>query len=434
MSRPGILVALIALASCGAGRHDARPDVVVIMLDTTRVDHLGPYAETARTPFLDRLAQDSVVFENAWTASTCTAPSIASVFTGLLPPRHGLESNILAQAGAKGEDETVREFLSSIELVALPLSVPTLTEHLSAVGYQTLGIGSNPNFCEALGFSRGFEHFSESPNRDAREMAAELRRLATQLETGRPTFTYLHFMDPHAPYKQRAPWCPHEATTECASLCRYRSEIAFLDAELESIFGEMGWLENEDTIVVLVTDHGEEFLDHGDIMHRFSVHQELSRAGLFLRAPGLDPRRTSAPAHHTDLLPTILALLDLPPPRMLDGIALDRAALEESDTQRPLLTCRLSPHDGRHLWGLTVGDWRLLEEQPSGVAELYDLARDPKEEHDLARQRPQVFSRMREQLELLRRGIEPVPFERVTVDLTDRLNDELSHLGYVGEE
>ena len=435
MLRPLFPWLALFVAACGTESSAHRPDVVVVMLDTTRADHLGPFTAAAPTPtpFLERLAELSVVFDNAWTASTATAPSTASVFTGLIPPRHGVESNILAQAGPKDEGETVREYLASVELVALPRSVRTLTEHLAAAGYQTVGIGANPNFCDALGFSRGFEHFSEDPSWDAPALSAELRRLSGELDPKRPTFTYLHFMDPHAPYGRRAPWCPHEGEALCAESCRYRSEVSFLDAELGRLFDDMGWL--EDAIVVVVTDHGEEFGDHGGVMHRYSVHQELARAGLMLRAPGLEPQRTALPAHHTDLLPTILDLLALPAARIVDGRSLVSLLAEsEGRSERPLLTCRVDPMGERELWGLTFGSWRLLEDLPSGTRKLYDLESDPKELRDLSGTRPEVLADLLARLERLRTELLPLEREHVTVDLTDRLEKELRHLGYVGDE
>src|SRR5690606_25399784 len=122
----------------------------------------------------------------------------------------------------------------------------------------------------------------------------------------------------------------------------------YLDAQLEVLFAEAGWLERDDTIVVLVTDHGEEFLEHGNVMHRFSVHQELARAGLFVRAPGIAPSHSAMPAHHTDLLPTLLALLDLPLTEDVDGVALFST---EIANERALLTVRLDAGTGRMLWG-----------------------------------------------------------------------------------
>lgn len=419
------------LAACGPESPAAwRPDVVVIMLDTTRADHLGPFTDEdpTPTPFLDRLAERSIVFENAWTAGTSTAPSTASVFTGLVPPRHGVEGNLLAQTREKGADESFRSYISSLELVALPDSVPTLTEHLANAGYQTVAVGANPNFCRALGFSRGFDRFSEHEDRDADAVITELRRLSQGLLPDRPTFTYLHFMDPHSPYQRHRPWCAHEVRKECSPICRYRSEISYLDSKLGELFGEMGWL--TDTIVVVVTDHGEEFGEHGQIMHRYSVHQELARAGLLITVPGVEPRRTTLAAHHTDILPTLLDVLDLDEPPTVDGIALLKVLEADPDLDRPLLTCRVGKRGEKSLWGLTKGSWRLLQDEPSGVAKLYDIEHDPLEQHDLAARRPELLAKLQEHLKRIRSALRPVPRKRVTVDLSELLREQLVQLGY----
>jgi arylsulfatase A-like enzyme len=196
------------------------------------------------------------------------------------------------------------------------------------------------------------------------------------------------------------------------------------------VFEERNWL--EDTIVVVVTDHGEEFGDHGDIMHRYSVHQELARAGLLIRVPGFEPRRTAIPAHHTDLLPTLLEVLDLRQPETVDGIALLSTIDAAPFSERPLLTCRTGKD--KTLWGLTVGKWRLLQDEPSGTVELYDVERDPQERIDLAVERPEVLADLQQRLALMRSELQPVPREHVTVDLNGLLNSELARLGYAGDE
>lgn len=436
MLRSSLLASSLLLIACGPAPPRESPDVVILMLDTTRADHLGPFTKNGKcqTPFLDRLAEECLVFDNAWTASTCTAPSIATMFTGLHPTRHGVEVNLLAQVGKKQEGVKVVDFLASVDLVALPRSVSTLTEHLQGAGYQTVGVGSNPNFCEALGFSRGFDHFSEHPHRDATALRDELRGIRAKLDESRPTFTYLHFMDPHAPYESRAPWCEHAGEDDCSPRCRYRSEVSFLDSELERLFEESGWMEQEDLVLILVTDHGEEFLDHGQIMHRFSVYSELSKAALMIRGPGVEAGRTQTPAHHVDLLPTILSMLDLAPPREMDGVSLQEDKAGASEAERPLLTSRRDGTSERRLWALTLGSWRLLQELPDGKAELYNWREDPRERRDLAKQERAKFEEMRDLLETFRTSLRPVPFEQVSVDLTERLNKELSHLGYVSED
>ena len=430
--RPCLL--LLCLTACSSEPEDLPPDIVMIMMDTTRADQLEPFAahKGASTPFLNRLAVESLVFRNAWTASTHTCPSTASVFTGLLPPRHGVEQNLLAMAKEPmKEGQAIEEFVSEVELIGLPSAVPTITQHLSKAGYQTLGIGSNINFCAALGFSRGFDLFSEHVNRDAVEMETELYRLSKELRKDRPTFTYLHFMDAHSPYGQRKPWCPHEKKSkECSPLCRYRSEISFLDQKLGEIFEHMGWLEN--TIVIVVTDHGEEFHEHGDIMHRFSVHTELSRAGLMIKVPGVEPRMVSVPAHHTDLLPTILDIAGLPAAETTDGIALLPSLDKLESFDRALLTCRVRGDGEEHLWGLTWRQWRLLVSTPSGKEELFDFASDPDEQKDLILERPDIAAQLRTRLAEARASLIPIPRETVAVELSQEASQELLRLGYAG--
>ncbi len=436
MKHPIATFVTILLASCGGEPAlEAAPpwDVVVVMLDTTRADHLGPFQlrDQGPTPFLSRLAKDAIVFQNAWTAATVTAPSTASVLTGLVPPRHGLEYNLMAQHGAVPEGQTMRDYLTSVDMVALPRGAQTLAELLSAAGYQTLGIGANPNFCDEFGFDRGFDVFSESDTRDAEAMAKELETCLRGMDPNAPTFTYLHFMDPHSPYRRHTEYCSHPPDERCTRHCRYRSEIAYLDAWLERIFSAQGYADN--CLVVVVTDHGEEFHDHGDILHRNSVHQELARCGLMIRVPGQGGRRTRIPAHHTDVVPTILDALDLPRPQGLDGISL-LEALQDSDggqtNIRPLLTVRASGKG--ELRALTAGTWRLIADSSGSPSRLYDLEADPTEQHDLAAQEPERLRSLEEELANLRESLIPLDFEHVSVDMTQAMNEKLQALGYGG--
>jgi len=426
-----VLIAF-ALASCGGG-PEYRPDIVVVLLDTTRADHLGPYSrkDTDLTPFLSSLAEKCVVFDNAWTASTCTAPSTASIVTGLLPPHHGVESNLWIQASANWEGRPKKGDLQHLDMVALPSSIETLPEHMSKAGYQTVCVGSNMNVCEEIGFTRGVDHFSVAQDRDAEVIAEEVKRITKELDPDRPSFYFLHYMDPHAPYGQRRPWCEHTEKSACNPRCRYASEIAYMDAQIEQLFTEMGW--PEDTIVVVVSDHGEEFRDHGGIMHRYTVYQELSRSALMMHVPGVEPQRSSVPAHHVDILPTIIEILDLDVPPARDGIALLPALEDETAWKRPVVTYRLQRGSEKQLWGMAFENWRLIEEVPTGKLELYDLSSDPRERHDLSAEMPAVVERGRAELARIRAGLVPIPRENVTVDLTDHLTEELIKLGYAGD-
>jgi len=422
---------LLTLSTCSAEQAAPPPDVVILMLDTARADHLGPFNERSPvpTPFLDALAERSLVFENAWAASTHTSPSTASIFTGLVTLRHGVQTNNYP----------------NLPLVALPKSVTTLAEHLSLAGYQTLGVGSNPNINEERGFHRGFDTYSANNYLHAGELAEKLYELQVDFDPDRPMYTFMHFMDAHIPYNSRQPWCRHgrEASKEeCPTRCRYRSEIAFLDSQLEKLFDRMGW--HEDTIVVVVTDHGEEFGDHGDIMHRYSVHTELARAGLLILIPGVEPVRSDVPAHHIDILPTILRALDLPSPEILDGSPLQPFLAREQEArnagrrssrvsdQRPLLTHR--SQGDKALFGLTIGPWRLIEEFPNGRVELYHIGEDPREERDLATRRPDMLEKLRARLQGYITALDPIEVEEVSIDFDDEQIEELRRLGYLGDD
>ncbi len=429
-------LSLSAAACGGGGEPPTRPDVLLIALDTTRADRLGPFADNgqaAATPFLDELAAHSVVFENAWTASTWTGPSHATIFTGLIPPRHGLIQNLWAQVGTGRGEQKLLDYMAEVELVAMPQSVRTIPEHLSAAGYQTVGVATNPNICEDFGFTRGFDEFQLESDIDAAVAVDKLIDMARGLESTRPSFYFLHLNDPHAPYQRRAEWCPHAGDPEqCNVNCKYRSEISYLDAQLRRAYEALGL--GDDTVVILVNDHGEEFGDHGDIGHRYSVHRELARAALLVKAPGVEPRRSKLAAHHMDVLPTLLQILDLAPPETRDGIALLPALDDKEQRLRPLITHREGGKQGRELWGLTLGKWRLMEELPDGMVELYDIEADPFELNDLAQARPGELAKLRERFAELRAAIEPLPRERVHVDMTDQLTEDLIKLGYAGDD
>jgi arylsulfatase A-like enzyme len=422
----------------------SRPDVVMVTLDTTRADWLGPFAGVQRskrgvasTPFMDELAAESVVFENAWTGSTWTGPSMATIFTGLTPPRHGLQANLWVQVGTGRGDRTgdeLEEFMADVDLVALPRSVRTVPEHLHAAGYQTIGVATNPNLCDKLGFTRGFDTLRQQSDCSADEAVDQLMELAQELDETRPRFFFLHLNDPHVPYENRAPWCPHAESTDegCSGMCRYESELSFLDSQLRRLFTELDL--DEDAIVVLASDHGEEFRDHGDTGHRYSVHQELSRAVLMVKSLGVTPQRSALPAHHIDVLPTLLQLLNLSPPEERDGIALIPALDDDSQRGRGLITHRIGGRDGRVLWALTLGKWRLFEELPDGVLELYDTEADPFEMLNLANEQPELVAELREQLARIRTDATPLPREHVRVDMTEELAEQLIRLGYVGDQ
>lgn len=431
------------LSCCAETPRDTPPDVVLIVMDTTRQDRIAPFNDSLDgSPFFDRLAAGAVIYDNAWTASSWTAPSSATIHTGLHPKRHGVLECLWAQAAAGPKDGDIQEILAQVDLVAMPDSIQTLGEHLQSAGYRGIGVAANPNICKELGFSRGFESFTHENDTSCERLIAQFQKAKSEGDPTQPVFAFFHLNDPHAPYQRHESHCTHTNTgpesgagPECTTQCWYQSEIEFVGAQLEQLFDEMDWWKS--AIIVLVSDHGEEFGDHGQNGHKFTLRPELCRTPLMISAPGLPPSRALTPAHQVDILPTILGLLGLPQPAALDGMDLLAVTNPAERADRPILSHRsesLGAKGPKELWSLLIGDWRLTEELPAGTLELYDLASDPNEHRDLAALHTERVASMYEHLAQLKTSLTPLPRNQVQVDLTYRLNMELRRLGYAGSD
>ncbi len=423
-AEPGIAWGPVALYGRAAVRRGDRPNVLLIVVDTLRADHLGAYGYGPDTsPNLDRLlAGRGTVFEDATSQAPWTLPSVISYLTGRFPGE-------LARARS-GE-------------MGVPDGVPTLAERLAAAGYRTGAYVANPTVSAAGGFARGFETFWVPP-----AVVASLSLHADEVErrarpwldahAAEPFFLYLHFLDPHDPYAspdtggRRSPFYPaykgkitgdmvhgvalgqvelSDPQRDRAQLrALYDSEIAYVDRKIGELLEAIDPEVLSRTLVVLTADHGEELYDHGGWKHGQTLYQEQIHVPLMVRWDGrvAAGRRVSGAVRLLDLVPTVLDAAGLPAPDELDGVDLlptlrgmetlpRRAALSEGLSWGPLRAAAVlddwklvlfnrqapfTPHDALQeaLWPL---DFRRLER-----IELYDLATDPAERHNLAAERP----------------------------------------------
>lgn len=395
------LAGLLVLAGCGAEQPPEPPpnpladhlpvepgyNVVVISFDALRADALGTYGYHRPTsPRIDEFAAQSLVFEQASVAGQATPTSFASAFTGELPFRVFRGWNLE--------------------------HVPTLAAAFRDAGYATAGIMNNVQVMPERGFDQGFEHYEvlEEP-RDRRVV----ERVAGWLDDGpeRPFFLWAHFITPHTPYTYRdfaeAFYDPgYEGPLERSSGEKLKPEDTPTEADrkqlrdlydgevlfADRLFGEMedllkahdAW---DDTIVVLTSDHGEEFLDHGGYGHH-TLHREVLRVPLIIRHPGAGaPGRTDMRYLSTDLFPTLASLVDVPYPDYIDGVSLVRSPW----AGRPLVYVAMTGKTYRAL-AVRVRDDKLIVEcsRPGGAkpVNLYDLAEDPAEQRDLIDQRPET--------------------------------------------
>lgn len=388
-----------AAASRPAGA--AGPNVVLYMIDTLRADHLGVYGyRRPISPEIDAFAAQATVFARAWSQSGWTKSSVASMLTGLPPLAHGVLER----------------------MDALPDALRTLPEMLHEAGYETLGVSTNPAISAEAGFARGFDRFVQLFDpaalpfvaRPAEDVNQELFRWLDARDRGRPFFAYLHAMDVHEPYQPPAEDRRRFAAQADAALCRpgpqdvaaalatrpgltrsglgsnfealYDAQIAHADRQFGLLLRRLRELGLYDrTLIVLVADHGEEFLDHGNFAHGHSLYQEILHVPLVVRWPEgrYAGRRVESPAQHLDLLPTILAATGTGSPPASPGLDLRLLAAADTPVEREV-SSDLSLA-GTRIASLVAGGMHLLvRERPDSAAELYDLDRDPHELRNLA--------------------------------------------------
>jgi arylsulfatase A-like enzyme/predicted Zn-dependent protease len=419
-----VAAALFAAGACRwtASRTPSHPNLLLITIDTLRADHVGAYGATAgATPALDALAAAGVRFDQVQTAVPLTAPSHATILTGQYPPVHGVRGNVVFTLGSK---------------------YPTLATLLKKQDYQTAAfVGAYP-VAAAFGFNQGFDTFNEdfhetSPGEPGAERRASevadsaLRWLESAAGTGasarrHPFFAWLHFYDPHAPYSPPAPYGDRFAGHP------YDGEIAYTDAQVGRVFD---WLRSSghdtDTVVVLLADHGEGLGDHHELMHAVLVYQSTMRIPLIVSGPGVPRGVVVQPRAATiDVLPTVMGLL---------GFSVDPTLLGRD--LRPLMAARgvsADPLYGESLFGRlnchwaslrswVKDDWKLIVgSQP----ELYNLAQDPQENHDLAAAEPARVTRMTEELQRALQRIAPEGDRAQPNPATPEQEERLRSLGY----
>jgi len=428
--RPVFLLTALCIAAGGCGSDTPeRPNVIVIVMDTTRGDRTSLDGHgIGTTPFLDVLGRESTVYTDAWSPTCWTGPAHATLFTGLRPEHHG--------------------FLAGVRLY-LDENAETLAEVLSRVGYEAACLSCNPAVAPAFGLVQGFrtyERFEEilgapaTPSARASSRALEIIRRCRS--RSRPCFVFLNHWQPHLLYDPPPGFArrflPADVSPEEIAWGRARSpnnievfaegyqrptprqrailaglyaaEIAALDDELErfvSALREEGGL--DDTILVITSDHGENLGDHGLSGHFMSLHQSVRRIPLLIRYPGARPRgeRVTAVARLEDVYPTILALCGVPVPLDLDGLTLIDP--ERGRLSRASLGGAISPELERDFpefarsgrWrpmrAVYDGRYHLIQRQ-DGHEEFYDLEEDPSETRDLAPFMSDVLLRLRRQL------------------------------------
>jgi len=370
LSRLLLLISLALLAGC------SRPplNVLLVTLDTTRADHIGCYGfSLARTPRLDGLAREGVRCADAISAAPITLPSHASILTGLFPPAHGVRDN---GSYALGDDAV------------------TLAERLKRAGYRTEAIVSALVLNRRYNLGQGFDGYdddlwsedeaklfmirSRPGERTAERAAAWLDGWSKEKTAAKrsPFFLWMHLFDAHQPY--RAP-----GSERALSPSPYDAEIAVLDRSVGRVLDELKKLGAlDDTLVIVTADHGESLEEHGEKTHGVFIYDATVHVPLLLRCPRLLPsgKVYTGPVRSVDLVPTILAALELPGGKETQGADLLPALRGDVPAPRlPQYSESLLSEVGfgmAPLYGVRLGGFKWIRAPKS---EVYDLTRDPRE-------------------------------------------------------
>ncbi len=435
-----LLIAFLA-AACAA---PPRPNVVIIVIDTLRADRLGSYGNRrGLTPFLDGIAAESLLFERAYSTSSWTCPAVASLFTSRYPSQH----RVVTFDSVLAEQER------------------TLAERLGDLGYRTAGFSANFRLMAKLGYAQGFDHwqsyFAPATKPRASLLAPDVLRWVEEQDPAAPAFLYLHYMEPHSPYrpprefrrKFALPIDRHRLSPRLNQLLMsfqweeldesrvdrlralYDAEVASLDAEIASLFAELERRKFLDGAIVVVTsDHGEEFREHDLLLHGITLFEESVRVPLFIRLPERAGRRVVQPVSLLDVMPTLLELLGAEADPDFEGRSLADAGRRDLPMRKlrlELLPSGVPEETRTHSGGWLDLPHKLLVEWDDRQYVAYDLASDPAEQQPLGAEHADAIDALRTAydangVELLERS----NADAETVPLDEETREKLRAIGY----
>lgn len=425
-----LLAVLVAIAlSFRWYKTSQKKNIIVLMVDTLRADHLSSYGyQRSTSPAIDRLGADGLRCTRAYAAAPWTAPGVASILSGLYPSVHTVQPpKRLSEAKRIGH--------------RVPDEVKLIGEYLSSEGFQTAGVSSNPWISKEFNFSKGFDRFVYEKHVNAQRVVTlakeEIENFGQKPSV--PFLLYVHFFDPHAPYKPPADFqnpftdfIQGDLYSEKMQqqINNYDAEIAYTDLQIADFVSFLkGRGLYDDSIIVFVADHGEAFNEHGEVEHGFHVHVEEVAIPLIVKAPGLTGTIEAA-VSQIDIVPTLLEAVGIARPDNLQGISLyDQKAINQrsgvfSETYRVYRERALSTGEGTRLLTSVDSDSDTTM-KPSG---LFDTREDP---HEL---RPMQNSELQNELMGYLKSIVKKNAPRVKAqeqEISDDTMKQLETLGYI---
>ncbi|MFO8009056.1 MAG: sulfatase [Candidatus Brocadiia bacterium] len=453
---------------------DDHLSIVLVTVDSLRADALGCYGGDADTPNLERLAEESILFETAYATASDTTQSFPGILASNYPTTGGTCQNVGARV--------------------------TVAEALRAVDYRTGAFHSNPLLSRAKGYARGFETFYDSlaagedwseetpdgltarlkgaaarrfprlfgvarrlfrrarrrfvPVEQPHEPADQISQRALRWLQGaeRPLLLWVHYMDPHWPYATRLPGMSEQEQRRAYRLsdtalknperltsCDIERLRGYYRAELEHLDAGVGLLLDglpDGCAVALTADHGQGFAEHERCFHGDLLYEEFIRVPLILRIPGERAARRSGVHSLIDLAPTLCELAGVEPPEVYEGESLLSGAGGQAAFAETAYRSFVSERPRRA--AVRAGEWKLIRDLELGREELYHLADDPGETRSVRAERPEEMTRLSRALDAHLSRPRPEPGERpVAEPLQEKEKEELRRrlaaLGYVDE-
>ena len=420
--------------------------VIIISADALRSDHLGCYGYQRDTsPFIDQFSKESVLFENASSHAPWTLPSFATLFTSLYPSFH----------------KTTTRFSS------LSDSHIVLAELLREKNYLTAAFNKNGFLAARRGFAQGFDWYRSEATFDKSE-DERVQEISKWLDRHREkkTFLFVHFLEPHSPYtpppEYKRKFTNGEKTMDTTTdnlvlmnqngtvvreeeraymMDLYDAEISYLDSVFGKLIQKLKDLGIYDSSLILfMSDHGEEFQDHGKWMHTNSLYQELVHVPLILKFPktaGMKGKRISANVGLIDVMPTLLEYLKVQPRGLIQGKSLIPILLGKNHSERAVFLER----NDNQLFAVRHKSMKYILQGPSSSKEqpreeLYNLQMDPAEKRNITNMHPELLQFFRDVhgkfLESLAKYEKTSHGQKATtIELSAEEEEQLHALGYV---
>lgn len=430
---PFLALLIVLVTGCDRSVHEPAPNVLLISLDTLRADHLGSYGYHRDTsPFLDEFASSGVRFESAFVNTHSTAPSHATLLSSRYQETHGVHLDLFAMARHENDPS----------MLHFPPDLPMVQELMAGAGYRTCAITGGGYVSAEMGFQRGFDHYDDT-SRDVRSGAAKLLEWLRNNPGEAPKFVFFHTYQVHGPYLSPPEYqemfgpagAPPEAGPDPVQTVRrtiaenilhadrispgmleylrnrYDRSLRYTDDTLRDLFAELrttGFLDN--ALVVIISDHGEEFGEHGRLQHTDTLFEELVHIPLLVAGPGVEGGRVSRRMASTiDIAPTILSYCGVEVPEDFEGADL-LSGDEDADA-------KVFFQRGNFAYGVRTRRWKfVIGAQPQALTpanpvSLYDIEADPGEQHNLAAEMPGNVRLYRREIE---RWKKPLKAERAS--------------------